>query len=63
MNNTNNPIITKKLKQIENVINQKILNINDLRGVAWNGLPYGKNKLIYLEKKTLNIEQKYGDYF
>jgi hypothetical protein len=51
--NNNNSSITnyspshlRKIKQIENILTQKIVNITELRSIAWKGLPYGKNNLI-----------------
>jgi len=32
----------RKIKQIDTILNQKIVNISELRSIAWKGLPYGK---------------------
>ena len=40
------PALLRKIKQIENILNQKLVNITELRSIAWKGLPYGKNNLI-----------------
>jgi len=40
------PSLLRKIKQIENILSQKLVNITELRSIAWKGLPYGKNKLI-----------------
>lgn len=49
-NNNNNsnypPSLLRKIKQIESLLNQKLVNITELRTIAWKGLPYGKNNLI-----------------
>ena len=45
-NIANNPNLSpgeiKKIKQLENIINQKSINLNELRKITWNGLPFGK---------------------
>lgn len=50
-NNNNNmsncpPSLLRKIKQIETQLNQKLVNITELRSIAWKGLPYGKIFLI-----------------
>ena len=37
----NSPALSKKLKQLENILSQKLLNINDLKTFAWKGVPLG----------------------
>lgn len=31
----------KKIKQFENILSQKIVNMNDLKTAAWKGIPFG----------------------
>lgn len=31
----------KKIKQLETLLSSKQLNINDLKKVSWNGIPFG----------------------
>lgn len=38
----NCPILSKRLKQLENIISQKFINLNDLKKFAWNGVPFGR---------------------
>lgn len=32
----------KKYKQLESILNLKIINLSELRSISWNGLPFGK---------------------
>lgn len=41
-NITYTPALLRKIKQIENILSQKLINISELRSIAWKGLPYGK---------------------
>ena len=42
-NNSNLSSATvKKFKQLENILNQKSININEIRSITWKGLPFGK---------------------
>jgi hypothetical protein len=34
--------IIKKYKQLDNILNLKIINLSELRSISWNGLPFGK---------------------
>ena len=31
----------KKLKQIENILSQRLIVLPELKSVAWNGIPFG----------------------
>jgi hypothetical protein len=39
---TLSPIKNKKIKQFENILSQKFINLIDLKTAAWNGVPSGK---------------------
>ena len=34
------------MKQYENILNQKLININDLRSLSWKGIPFGNISFI-----------------
>jgi hypothetical protein len=36
-------MINKKIRQLEIALSQKIINLNDLKAIAWKGIPFGKN--------------------
>jgi len=31
----------RKIKQIENILNERMINLQDLKSLAWNGIPFG----------------------
>lgn len=39
---TFSPIKNKRVKQFENILSQKFINLNELKTAAWNGIPFGK---------------------
>ena len=45
-NNSSLYPIKKKIKQLENALSQKVINLNDLKTLAWKGIPFGKRLLI-----------------
>lgn len=38
------PLKNKKVKQFENILNQKMINLQELKSLAWNGIPNGKDE-------------------
>ncbi len=38
----NSPGMSKRMKQLENILSQKLLNLNDLKSFSWKGIPFGK---------------------
>jgi hypothetical protein len=44
-----NPTPTKnrKIKQFENILSSKLINLNELKKQAWKGIPFGMNKIMY----------------
>ena len=45
ISNNNNldmsPVKLKRMKTLEKILTQKIINLNDLRAFAWKGIPFG----------------------
>jgi hypothetical protein len=40
--NISSPVKTKRVKQLEKILSQKLINITELKSFAWKGLPFGK---------------------
>lgn len=40
--NSPTPILSRRLKQLETIFSQKLLNINELKTFAWKGVPFGR---------------------